>query len=258
LIFSNVVEAYGQAVGKKVIYEFVPPAHRAAVLESLEETSLMQASLREVLGYDLGKTSRSAHRQLTFAFAPVRAMKAELASLWLLADPKLTELGLLSNNQASSAYWRYYVAESVAQQSLWIGEQPRHPLTLARRIIARYLVEKAKVVAFEEISGHHYPVIPDIHSFKNAIARLLSRSERILANKDRRSALKLLKKYSPSPRWPSTDKFAERAREIGLRPIAVCVNPKLKPIKDPSGRVTEVKVLNREKFAQQMMRYRRY
>ena len=258
LVFSNVIEAYGQAVGKKVVYEFVQPAHRAAVLENLGEALLMQASLREVLGYDLGKTARSARKALTFTFAPLRAMKAELAALWLLCDPKLIELGLLTGNKTPVSFWCYWAAEAVTQQSFWANRTPRHPLHLARRIIIRYLVEKAKVVTFEEISGRVYPVVPDTQSFKNAIARLLNRTEKILATGDRRLALKLLDKYSSPPTWSHAAGIAERAREIGLRPLAVLVNPKLKPIKDHSGKVSEVKVLHKEKFAQQMMRYRLY
>jgi dipeptidyl-peptidase-3 len=258
VVFSNVIEAYGQAVGKKVVYEFVQPAQRAAVLESLLESLLIQTSLREVLGYDLGKTARSAPDQLTFAFAPLRAMKAELASLWLLADPKLAELGLLSGKKSPASFWRFYTAQAVIRQSFWDGQKPRQPLFLARRIIIRYLVEKAKVVTFEEISGRVYPVISDTQSFKNAIARLLNRSEKILATGDRRSALKLLDQYSSAPKWPHMARIAERAREIGLRPMAVLIFPKLRPIKDHSGRVTEVKVLNKEKFEKQMMRYRLY
>jgi len=258
LVFSNLIEAYGQAVGKKVVYEFVQPAHRAEVLESLGEALLMQASLREVLGYDLGKTARSARKQLTFTFAPIRAIKAELAALWLLGDPKLIESGLLTGKKAPASFWRYYSAEAVAQQSLWANRTPRHPLYLARRVIIRYLVEKAKVVAFEEVSGRVYPVIADTQSFKNALARLLNRAEKILATGDRRLALKLLDKYSSPPKWPHTDLIVARAREIGLRPLAVFVSPKLRPIFDHSHRVTEVKVLHNEKFAQQMMRYRLY
>jgi hypothetical protein len=101
-------------------------------------------------------------------------------------------------------------------------------------------------------------VISDTQSFKNAIARLLNRSEKILATGDRRSALKLLDQYSSAPKWPHMTRIAERAREIGLRPMAVLIFPKLRPIKDHSGRVTEVKVLNKEKFEKQMMRYRLY
>ena len=258
LVFSNVIEAYGQAVGKKVVYEFVQPAHRAEVLESLGEALLMQISLREVLGYDLGKTARSARKQLTFTYTPIRAMKAELAALWLLGEPKLIELGLLTGKKAPGSFWRFYAAEAVVRQSFWANRTPRDPLYLARRIIIRYLVEKAKVVAFEEISGRVYPVIPDTQNFKNALARLANRVEKILATGDRRLALKLLDNYSSPPKWPHTETIVERAREIGLRPIAVLISPKLKPIKDHSGKVTEVKVLFKEKFAQQMMRYRLY
>ena len=158
----------------------------------------------------------------------------------------------------SASFWRFYAAEAVAQQSFLANHKPRLPLSLARRIIIRYLVEKAGVVVFEDISGRIYPVIPDTRSFKNAVARLLNRTEKILATGDRRSALKLLKKYSSPPKWPHMERIAERAREIGLRPVSVYVNPKLKPIKDHSGKVTEVKVLHKEKFSQQMMRYRLY
>jgi dipeptidyl-peptidase-3 len=258
VVFSNVIEAYREAVGKKVVYEFVQPAHRAAVLESLEEALLIQVSLREVLGYDLGKTARSARKQLNFAYAALRAMKAELAALWLLADPKLNELGLLTGSKVPVSFWRFYAAEAVARQSFWTDQKPRQPLFLARRIIIRYLVEKANAVTFEEISGRVYPVISDAQSFKNAIARLLNRTEKILAGGDRRLALKLLNIYSSPPKWPHLERIAERAREIGLRPLAVLISPKLKPIKDHSGKVTEVKVLHKEKFAKQMMRYRLY
>jgi dipeptidyl-peptidase-3 len=258
VVFSNVIEAYRQAVGKKVVYEFVQPAHRAAVLESLEEALLIQVSLREVLGYDLGKTARSSRSQLNFAYAALRAMKAELAALWLLADPKLNELGLLTGSKVAVSFWRFYAAEAVARQSFWADKKPRQPLALARRIIIRYLVEKANAVTFEEISGRVYPVIADTQSFKNAVARLLNRTEKILAGGDRRLALKLLNKYSSPPKWPHMESIAERAREIGLRPLAVLISPKLKPIKDHSGKVTEVKVLHKEKFAKQMMRYRLY
>jgi dipeptidyl-peptidase-3 len=258
VVFSNVIEAYREAVGKKVVYEFVQPAHRAAVLESLEEALLIQVSLREVLGYDLGKTARSARKQLNFAYAALRAMKAELAALWLLADPKLNELGLLTGSKVPVSFWRFYAAEAVARQSFWTDQKPRQPLFLARRIIIRYLVEKANAVTFEEISGRVYPVISDAQSFKNAIARLLNRTEKILAGGDRRLALKLLNIYSSPPKWPHLERIAERAREIGLRPLAVLISPKLKPIKDHSGKVTEVKVLHKETFAKQMMRYRLY
>jgi dipeptidyl-peptidase-3 len=258
VVFSNVIEAYREAVGKKVVYEFVQPAHRAAVLESLEEALLIQVSLREVLGYDLGKTARSARKQLNFAYAALRAMKAELAALWLLADPKLNELGLLTGSKVPVSFWRFYAAEAVARQSFWTDQKPRQPQFLARRIIIRYLVEKANAVTFEEISGRVYPVISDAQSFKNAIARLLNRTEKILAGGDRRLALKLLNIYSSPPKWPHLERIAERAREIGLRPLAVLISPKLKPIKDHSGKVTEVKVLHKEKFAKQMMRYRLY
>jgi dipeptidyl-peptidase III len=258
LIFSNVIESYHQAIGTRIGREFVVPEIRPAVVESLEQVLFVRSAIRMIFGRDLGQTSVASLRKLRGVRAQIEELKAELSSLWLLSDPKLGELGLLTGRKAVSTAYQYYVAELIVSQMLIDDDPLRKSTSLARRILARYLVEKAKVVQFVEIEGKTYPQITDITEFKKTLAELLVKTQKILANGDRRAALRLVRKYSQPAEWPSLEEFIGRAKAAGLKKRHVYVMPKLKPHFNPSGKVIDISISYEETFEQQMMRYRPY
>jgi len=258
LIFSNIVESYQQAIGTRIGREFVAPEMRPAVMESLEQILFVRSAIRVIFSRDLGQTSVAALRKLRGVRAPIEELKAELVSLWLLADPKTSELGLLTGREAVATAYRYYVAELIVSQMLIDDEQIRKATILARRILARYLTEKAKLVQFTEIEGKIYPQITDIAEFKKTLSELLVKTQKILANGDRRAALRLVRKFSQPAEWPSQEEIIGRAKAAGLKKRYVYVMPKLKPHFNPSGKVINVSISYEETFEQQMMRYRPY
>jgi len=258
LIFSNVVEAYHQAIGTRIGREFVVPKIRTAVMENLEQILFVRSAIREIFGRDLGQKSVVALRKLRGVKDQIEEIKAELVSLWLLADPKTGEIGLLTGRDAVLAAFQYYVAELIVSQILIDDESVRKSTVLAKRILARYLVEKAKVVQFTEIEGKLYPQITDLIEFKKTLADLLAKTQKILANGDRRTALRLVRKYSKPAQWPGLEEIIRRAKVAGLKKRHVYVMPKLKPHFNPLGKVINVSISYEETFEQQMMRYRPY
>ncbi|MBW1872065.1 MAG: hypothetical protein JRJ19_08380, partial [Deltaproteobacteria bacterium] len=82
--------------------------------------------------------------------------------------------------------------------------------------------------------------------------------QKILANGDRRAALRLVRKYAEPAQWPGLEEIIRRAKVAGLKKRHVYVMPKLKPHFSPSGKVINVSISYEETFEQQMMRYRPY
>jgi dipeptidyl-peptidase III len=255
LVFSNVIDAERAAVGYKLIEEFVDPANRDLVRKAAEQFTFTSSVLRLVFGDKLGRDDGSARRKLMHLYPLIQSLKAELVSLWLLADPKLEELDLM---RGAKAAYLFYLAQGILQQALIRDEEIRRPETMAQRIVMRYLKEKAKVFHLEQVDGLTYPVIPDVKAFREAIARLLKRSQKILGTSDKQSALRLLKAYSGPAELDCVEEWTGRAAKAGLRKKQAFVVPKLKPQFSPSRRVTDVSISYDESFKQQMMRYRSY
>lgn len=257
LVFTNVIEAYRRAVTSKVLAEFVPPDARTRLEAILDQVTFLRVAMAEVVGFLVGREDRFTPRQLRSAYRPIRALKAELVSFWLLPDAKLAELGLLPAGDEVYDAYRLFAAELVVSQALVRDGKLRPPRWIARRILARYLVEKAKVVTFAEKDERSYPVVEDPKAFREAIGKLLGRCGHILAEGDRRGALRLMQ-YAGPAEWPGLDEMQARARKAGLRRVVVYVMPKLTPHRDDTGRVVDVSVSHRESFERQMMRYRLY
>jgi dipeptidyl-peptidase-3 len=160
--------------------------------------------------------------------------------------------------EAVSTAYRFFAAELAAGEALVAEEQLRDTAVLARRLLARYLVEKARVVRFEGEDEQTYAVVPDEAAFRESVGGLLRQCQRILSSGDRSAALRLLNRYASPSAWPGTKGWPERARAAGLRRLTTCVMPKLTPHRDAAGKVRDVTISHKEGFERQMMRYRRY
>jgi dipeptidyl-peptidase III len=258
LLFTNVIEAERQAVFQRLAREFVPPAALDDVLAGLSDMAFTQAALKEVIGKWIGKTDRRAQKRLAANYETFLELKSELVSLWLLADPKLVELGLLAGDKQVRAYYDFNAAALTVDAALISDREILDTGLLARRMIARYLVEKAKAIGFAQKDGVTYPVVQDWRKLRKDSAKLLVKCESILASGNRQAALRLLASYAGPPEWKHIEEWTQRAAKIGLRRRHAFVMPKLRPSFDSTHRVTDVSILFDEGFDQQMMRYRSY
>jgi hypothetical protein len=126
-------------------------------------------------------------------------------------------------------------------------------------MLARYLQEKAKVVALEEKNGRLlFVAIKDPEEVRAALGALLVRVEKLLATGNRRSALRLLKDFGTPAPWSGLEAVAQRARDAGLRPLIAFVMPKITGKKGASGRVEDAKISHNETYDRQVMRWRKY
>ncbi len=257
LIFSNVIESMRRAVVVPAMKEFLPAGRRERDLDHLRDVYGMRVAIREVMGRYLGQTDSKFFKRLRGMGLVLQELKAELVALWLMDDPKLVELGLVSGSAAFEVALDQLLVEGLVAESLGTFNSQR-PQEMARRALLRYLVERSGGIAFEEVDGKIYPQVSDIKVVREAIRKLLLRCERIMAEGDRVSALRLLERYKAAPSWPELTQVAERAKAAKLGRLNACIMPKLRPLSGPGGRYKDASVSHKESLHRQLMRYSRY
>ncbi|MBN2493936.1 MAG: hypothetical protein JXR96_05030 [Deltaproteobacteria bacterium] len=257
LVLSNVIEARTRAVSLPLAREFVPAAVREKVCEHLPSVALVRVALRDLFGRYSGRTDPRAKKSLRNVMPVMEEIKAELVSWYLLADPKLTELGMLPGRDASRAAWDFLAAEAVVEEVLSSSDSLR-PRDIARRVIIRYLMEKAGAVRLVEQDGKTVVVVPDHAVLRQAIEKLLKRSQKILSAAERSSGLRLIQRYGSHASWPEMEGIAGRAGELGLRRLIAYVMPKIRPHRGVSGRYEDASISHSEELGRQFLRYSRY
>jgi len=258
LLFVNAIEAHRRAVLTRVVATFLSGPSRARANTQLAEIAFARAALREVVGRELGRVSVQVSTWAPGELATIETLKAELVALWLLPNPKLRDLGLTSSRDVHLAGWEVAAAELAASEAL-APEGLVEPVTLARRILARALLERDAGLVIQESEGGPILSMQDPERFRTAISDLLVRCSRILADADDKAARKLIRQYRGAGTWPHREAFAERARQAGLRPIVAWVLPKLKPLRgDRPGQFVDASISFNEDFERQLLRIARY
>ncbi len=258
LVFTNVVESSRQSIVARMAKEFIAPADRKGIVASLDELNFFHVAAREVMGRELGRKDGRKLNKLMSHRAWLEELKALLVAVYLTVDPKIAELGLLTGQDAGVAAQLLLGTESLLWATLHDEKGLRQPFFLAHRMLARYLVDVAKVLDLAQQEDKTYPVIADSAAFQEAVGKLLRRCQRILVSGDRRSALRLLAKLGGPPKWVFLPKWRDRAAQANIRKQLVYVMPKLKPSFDSQEKVKEVSLSNDESFDQQMRRYQKY
>ncbi len=258
LLFVNAVEAHQHAVLDRVVQTFLAADAQARAQEKLAEVAFARAALREVIGRELGRVSASVDAWSPTDLATIEALKAELVALWLLAEPKVRELGITTSRDVHLAAWDVAMAELASAEAL-APEGLVDPDARAKRILARAMLEQDAGVTVQEAEAGPSLAITDQVKFKAALAELLVRCARILADADRQAARQLMRQYAGAGTWPQRAAYAERARQAGLRPMVICILPKLKPLRgDRPGRFIDASISYTEDFARQLLRIARY
>ena len=188
--------------------------------------------------------------------------RADIFALYYLADPKLIELGLLSDPEAYKAEYYKYIMNGLMTQLVRI--QPGNDIEEAhmrnRQLIARWVYEKGRadhVVDFAKRDGKTFVVVNDYGKLRGLFAELLAELQRIKSEGDFEAGRKLVEDYGVKVDRALHEEVLARYARLHLAPYKGFVNPVMKPIRDAQGKVTDVTLDYSEDYADQMMRYSR-
>lgn len=253
VVFGNVVRSWAQGYLRPLAEQLLEGTDWS---ECLVDTAFLHAVLRDVIAPRVGRENRRLRRRLASLATPLQRLRNEAAALWWLGRDLAREHGLPAPGHGEVAT-RLLLAWLVGEQALVRDEVLRQPSWLARRLLARYLVEEAGVVL--EQQGERWLLrVKDARRYQQRLEALLRRLQGILYRADRRAAATLVSRYSSPARWKALDNLEKLLRQAGLKRLTAFVMPKLRPQFSPTRKVVDARVLNDETFERQMMRYRRY
>lgn len=249
-LFTSSTRALNNATGDALAKEFSasPEIAERSAKYGNEAGDLMTA-LHEVIGHGSGKLSErlkgGAEPYLKGYFSTLEEGRADLSALWNAWDPKLKELGLVSN-QEEVAKAMYDSAAMVALTQLRRipkGDTIEEDHQRDRQLIVNYI--RAKVPgAIEQFDrdGKTYVRVEDYAKMRKGVGMLLAELMRIKAEGDYDAIKALVDEYAVHFDPKLRDQVVARYKTLNVPTYWAGINSKLTAQNAGKGRLQSVEM----------------
>lgn len=260
---ENITDAYNKAsLGNGFIEEFMWSDKEVEFAKEFGSiTNNLHTDLHECLGHGSGKLLPGVDSDALRAYgSPIEEARADLFSLYYMADPKAVELGLLPNEDAYKAQYYSYLMNGAITQLTRI--QPGKDIEQAhmrnRQLVATWVLDKAKdskAAEMKQRDDKTYIVINDYEKVRELFGELLADIQRIKSTGDYEGAKNLIETYAVKVNDPLHKEVLERYKALNLSPYRGFVNPVYQLVKNDKGEVTDVNISYNENYVDQHLRY---
>ncbi|MDX1913518.1 MAG: dihydrofolate reductase [Saprospiraceae bacterium] len=261
---NNIENAYGKAGGALATQEFANDAEEIEHARKYGEAcGKMHTALHEVIGHASGKLNPGmAEPNITLKqySSTLEEARADLVALYFMPDPKLVEWQLLPDGNAYKAEYDQYIRNGLLQQlrRLPPGADIEEDHMRNRQLVAAWAFEKGKadkVIVKEMRNGKTYYDIRDYAKLRVLFGQLLAEIQRIKSEGDFKSAQELVETYGVKTDAATGKEVKSRYAALPTKAYSGFVQPRLVPVKDAGGKITDVKVEYEHDFVKQMLRY---
>ncbi|MGB8510224.1 MAG: hypothetical protein WCD76_17730 [Pyrinomonadaceae bacterium] len=259
--FTSSTRAFDHATGTTAIEEFASSPEEVRIVKTYgDEAENLMTALHEVVGHGSGKLNPKLTREPQFYlkeyYSTLEEARADLMALWNISDPRLRELGLVSNPDVAKAM--YYNAARVALtqlRSTTKGDQIEEDHQRNRQLIVNYIMDKTGAIEMVERAGKHYVVVKDFDKMRVGVGQLLAELMRIKAEGDFDAIKSLIDKYGVHFDPKIRDEVVARYKKLGLPTYWAGVSPELVPTFDAAGKVKSVRMIYPRDFMRQRLSY---
>ena len=260
ITISNITDAYNKAArGNGFKEEFVIDGETLAVINRYGDVcDDLHTDLHECLGHGSGQLLPGTDPDALKAYGnTIEEARVDLFGLYYIADDKLVELGLLPDGEAYKAQYYSYMMNGLLTQLTRI--QPGHQIEEAhmrnRALIAHWCLENGNTLSLVKREGKTYLRINDYVALRQQLATLLAEIQRIKSEGDYEAARELVERYAVKVDPVIHEEILERYKHLNLAPYKGFINPRLVPVRNEQGEMTDIQVDYTEGYAQQMLRY---
>ena len=262
ITISNITDAYNKAAhGNGFKEEFVIDEETLALIDKYgDRCDDLHTDLHECLGHGSGQLLANTDPDALKAYGnTIEEARADLFGLYYLADEKLVELGLLPDMEAHKAQYYSYMMNGLLTQLIRIqpGNQIEEAHMRNRALIAHWCLENGNTLSLVKRNGKIYLQVNDYAELRQQIATLLAEIQRIKSEGDYEAARQLVERYAVKVDPTVHEEILERYKLLNLAPYKGFINPKMTPVRNEQGEVTDIKIDYTEGYAQQMLRYSR-
>lgn len=263
---SNALEAYEKALPDTFRQEFAWDDAEVARAKGWGAfASELTTEIHEVLGHGSGRMADhlevTPQELLKEQYSALEESRADLVALYFVADPYLATIGLVPAEEQQAVVQTEYEAYArnalVQLRRVRFGSQLEEDHMRNRQAIVHWLLANTRAIDVRRRDDKTYFVVTDSDAFRQGVARLLAEVQRIKSEGDYQAARELFETYGVHFDPDLRDEVVARVDHLKLPSYTGFVMPKLEPVTDASGAITDVKISYPCDFTQQMLEYAR-
>lgn len=263
---ANLTEAYNQAaLGNGFNEEFIlEEADREIARQYGAYMSDIHVDLHECLGHGSGQMLPGVDKNaLKEHGSTIEECRADLFSIYYMADPKLVELGIVPDAEAYKAQYYHQLLNGALTQLVRIepGKQIEEAHMRNRAINARWVLahcnpEQPEAEIIEQ-DGKHYLRINDYEGVRALFGQLLAITQDIVSTGNYEAAYQLVEEYGVAVDSALHQELLARYQPLNIPPYKGFVNPIYTAHFDDKGEITDVTLDYTEGYTEQHLRYSR-
>ena len=256
--------AFSKASDAPVTNEFAAAPEEAQRSHRFgQEAEDLLTALHEVIGHGSGKLSDKlkggAEPFLKEYFSTLEEARADLMGLYNIWDPKLKELGLVSDQEsvARTMYDKAVIAALTQLRRIPRGDTIEEDHLRGRALIANFVKDKTGAVEQFDRGGKTYVRVTDYQKMRAGVGTLLAELMRIKAEGDYAAIKALIDKYGVHFDPKLRDQVVARYTQLNLPTYWAGINPELTAQLDAAGNVTSVQITYPRDAVRQYLSYGR-
>jgi dipeptidyl-peptidase-3 len=185
--------------------------------------------------------------------------RADLIALYWIADPKLVELGLVSEEEQHDLMLTEY--EGYTRNALVQLRRMRDSDRIAedhmrnRQMIVHWLMDNTDAIEVRERDGKTYYVMVDPEAFRAGVGTLLGEVQRIKSTGDYEGAREIFESYGIHFDPALRDEVVARVDALDLPSYTGFVQPHLEAQRDGDGNIVDVLISYPLDLTEQMLGY---
>jgi dipeptidyl-peptidase-3 len=260
-LFTGSSRAISRAAGFGVLEEFAASQEEISLGKKYgEEAETLMTALHEIIGHGSGKLNpKLTHDPAYYLkeyFSTLEEARADLMALWNIWDPKLHELGLISNPDVAKTMYYSAVRVALTQlQRIPQGDTIEEDHERDRQLIVNYIRDKTGAIVEEQRNGKTYLALLDFDKMRQGVGQLLAELMRIKAEGDYDAIKALIDKYGVHFDPAVRDQVVARYQTLNLPTYWAGINPEIQASFDAHGKISKVELSYPRDYVKQQLGY---
>jgi dipeptidyl-peptidase-3 len=232
-MFTGSSHALDHATGFGPMEEFAASPEEVALGKKYgDEAEDLMTALHEVIGHGSGKLSPKLTHEPSYYlkeyFSTMEEARADLMALWNAFDPKLQELGLISNPDVAKAMYNAAARVALTQlRRILKGDTIEEDHQRDRQLIVRYIMDKTGAIEQVTRGGKTYITVRDYPGMHKGVGMLLAELMRIKAEGDYDAIKALVDRYGVHFDPELRDQVVSRYAKLNIPTYWTGINPQL-------------------------------
>ena len=262
---GNILYAYGNAGSSGRLDEFAFSEKEIELEKKYgEDAGILHTALHEVIGHASGQINNgigTPKETLKSYASALEEARADLVGLYFISDVKLEKIGIsTSAADMGRASYDGYIRNGLITQLIRIklGNDIEESHMRNRQLVSAWVYEKGlnnNVIQKIKKNNKTFYVINDYNKLRLLFGELLKEIQRIKSEGDYEAGKYLIENYGVKVDQDLHKEVLERNKKFTSAPYSGFINPELVLVKNDEGQIIDVKVIQPDSFASQMLNY---